>query len=214
MAYFGLPIQKPFTDFPLGDNELFIGIPHVLMFYVMGTALKRIGMYEYNGEGANPTQIWIVSDSTFPTITILAKTVMIYNGYYTFDFNGKNYYFSTLKNGNKLPAPGGDQVVNPPISQRYKLYRYFTHLNYGDINLNNYTGVVLGWSSSDISGNYGNDVVIVTMYTANGDLILTSPPVPNGTPLPIENFSFLPSGSYYFKYYFTSLHKWKYYCNY
>ena len=92
MAYWGVPTQGPFTDFPLGENELFIGIPFVLMFYVMGNNFKRIAMYKYQPNDADPTQIWSVSED-FQTITILAKTVMMYNnnGIYTID--SKKIYF-------------------------------------------------------------------------------------------------------------------------
>ena len=207
MAYFGTPTQTPFTDFPLGDNELFIGIPFVLGFYVSGTSLKQIGMYEFI-ENQNQPRVWYVNDPTFPTLTIIAKTVMIYNNYYTFTTDEKIYYFSTLNDGNILPLPS-NPTVNPSASQKYKIYRYFTDLKYGNINLNNYTDVELGWSSSDIDGgqtisSYGNDTVIVSMYTSAGVLKLTSSMVTNGTTLPIQTFSTLPSGTYYFNYDFTS----------
>ena len=207
MSFFGTPTQTPFTDFPLGDNELFIGIPFVLGFYVNGTLLKQIGMYEYS-EGETQPRVWYVNDPTFPTLTIIAKTVMIYNNYYTFTTDEKIYYFSTLNNGIRTPPPFNARI-NPSASEKYKIYRYFTDLKYRNINLNNYTAVELGWSSSDIGGgqtisNYGNDKVIVSMYTSTNVLKLTSSMVTNGTTLPIQTFSTLPSGSYYFKYDFTS----------
>ena len=214
MTYWGLPTQQPFTDFPLGENELFIGIPFVLAFEVNGTKLKQIGMYEYkpdeSGNDVPPIRVWSVSDPTFPTLTTIAKTVMIYNDYYTFLTNIQRYYFSTIPNGNEFPTYNSNyNIVNPPNNLRYKIYRYFTDLKYRNINLNNYTTVELGWSSSDINGgqtisNYGNDKVIVSMYTSTNVFKLTSSMVTNGTTLPIQTFSTLPSGSYYFKYDFTS----------
>jgi hypothetical protein len=205
MAYWGVPTQGPFTEFQLGENELFIGIPFVLMFYVMGNNFKRIGMYKYLPNGADPTQIWSVSDNTFQTITILAKTVMMYNnnGIYTIDSN--KIYFSTIPNGNRLPTVGSNYtILNPPVELRYQMYRYFTDLNHSDVNLNNDTTVTLGWSSTDISGSYGNDPSIVRMYKQDGTLQFGPLPITNGTAIPISILSTIPSGIYYYTYDFTS----------
>jgi hypothetical protein len=205
MAYWGLPTQQPFTDFPLGENELFIGIPFVLMFYVMGNSFKRIAMYKYQPDGADPTQIWNVSDNTFPTITILAKTVMMYNnnGIYTIDSN--KIYFSTIPNGNRFPTVGGNYtILNPPDSLRYQMYRYFTDLNHADVNLNTSTVVTLGWSSTDISGSYGNDIAKVRMYKEDGTLQVNTTTITNQSTIPIIVLSTIPSGIYYYTYDFTS----------
>jgi len=219
MAYWGVPTQGPFTEFPLGENELFIGIPFVLMFYVMGNNFKRIGMYKYLPDGANPTQIWSVSDNTFQTITILAKTVMMYNnnGIYTIDSN--KIYFSTIPNGNRFPTTGSNYtIVNPPVELRYQMYRYFTYLKHDDVNLNVTPSFLLGWGSSDLdglTGTYGADVAMVSMYHENGTQQGEAFPVtynytfddsivvPDTNPK-VKVISTIPSGRYYYTYDFTS----------
>jgi hypothetical protein len=147
-----------------------------------------------------------------------------------FQYNRQLYYFSTLDNGTTLyyekkfdfgippfavsytiPAI----ITTPDSNHTYNVYRYFTYLNYGDVNLNITPSFLLGWGSSDISGDYGADIALLSMYKENGTQQGTTFPVtynykfddtiivPDTDP-EIKAISTIPSGRYYYVYDFVS----------
>lgn len=107
----------------------------------------------------------------------------------------------------------------PDSNHTYNVYRYFTSLKYGDVNLNTNPSFVLGWSSSDISGDYGADVALLSMYHENGTKLGPSLPVtynktidstttipdPSNPSSTIKLLSTIPSGKYYYIYDFVSI---------
>ena len=109
-------------------------------------------------------------------------------------------------------------TVNPDNAHTYNVYRYFTYLNYGDVNLNTTPSFILGWGSSDlagISGNYGDDTALLSMYKEDNTQQGSTLPVkynytfddtiivPDTNP-EIKAISTIPSGRYYYVYDFVS----------
>jgi len=105
-------------------------------------------------------------------------------------------------------------TVNPDNSHRYNVFRYFTYLNYGNVNLNTNPSFLLGWGSSDlagITGDYGADVALLSMYKENNTQQGTTIPVTYNYPVDsnrlisgIRLISIIPSGRYYYVYDFVS----------
>ena len=105
-------------------------------------------------------------------------------------------------------------TVNPDNAHTYNVFRYFTDLKYGNVNLNTNPSFILGWSSSDLAGipgDYGADIALVSMYKENGPQQGSTLPVTyndtvdstriiSGVPL----ISTIPSGRYYYIYDFVS----------
>ena len=234
MAYFGKVIQKKITKLTLGNNDLVIGFPMVVLFSVPNGAYQdpnvndpQIGLY---GRPPDESRKFVVKDSSFPIGTFIGKIIVMYgNCGFSFLIGNQIYYFSSLQNGNEFwstvdppfgPSYRVKTIVNPPTLSKYNMYRYFTYLNYSDINLNNYTNVLIAWSSDDFpGGDYGDDPVTLSMYTESGDIVtvtkvilipyqeisITSAVLTNNTELPSITFKNIPSGRYYFKYDFISL---------
>ncbi len=119
------------------------------------------------------------------------------------------------------PIPGFPSIsgitVNPDNANIYNVYRYFTDLKYGDVNLNTATkSFILGWSSSDlagITGDYGADLALLSMYQESGIQqgntlpVIYNYTVNSNTMIPgtnIKLISTIPSGRYYYIYDFVS----------
>ena len=112
-----------------------------------------------------------------------------------------------------FPSISGITVL-PDNAHRYNVFRYFTDLKYGDVNLNTNPSFILGWSSSDLAGipgHYGADIALVSMYKENGpqqgstlpvtyNYTVDSTRIISGVPL----ISTIPSGRYYYIYDFVS----------
>lgn len=153
------------------------------------------------------------------------KGVMMYTNHGYFQYGTQLFYFSTLDNGTTLyysknfifydiPAI----YVNPDNAHIYNVYRYFTYLKHDDVNLNVTPYFLLGWGSSDLNGltgNYGADLALVSMYKENGTQQGVAFPVtynytfddtlivPDTNP-PIKVISTIPSGRYYYTYDFAT----------
>ena len=225
-VYFGTVYQidtpedvPPITNFRLPNGEkptnaFFTGIPLVVAFGANRNG--KIGLYETDPED----EIQYFVQNT----TLTRAGFQIYTNFLP-DTDRK--YFSTINDGNVLdpgennpfPIPDIPAVLAPvPASSRYYTYRYFTQLNQDDVNLNNSTAVTLGWSSSDISGSYGNDISTVRIYkflyemynpfnltfTKFGTLIAGPFDITNNTTIPTDLFSTIPSDIYYYTYDFVT----------
>ena len=206
----------PITNFRLSDgtkptNVFFTGIPLVVTFVLNYSG--RIGLYEED------------NDTKFVNNT--TNTISGIQMYTNYLFNSNKFYFSTFRDGN-LILPGIPFVRDPeyltiPQSYRYNVYRYFTSLKHDNVNLNTSTVVTLGWSSSDISGTYGNDIATVSLYRFDyeiqdptvppdpqpptrkfGTLIGTSFDITNNATIPTATLSTIPSGTYYYTYDFVT----------
>ena len=100
----------------------------------------------------------------------------------------------------------------PDNAHKYNVYRYFTALKYGNVDLNVTPSFVLGWSSSDITGDYGADVASVSMYKENGPQqgitfdVTYDYTFDSTIELPgnIKAISTIPSGRYYYTYDFVT----------
>jgi len=154
------------------------------------------------------------------------KGVMMYTNHGYFQYNTQLYYFSTLDNGTtlyyalelKLPFWPYSTIYNipaiyesPDSKHTYNVYRYFTYLKHDDVNLNITPSFLLGWGSSDISGDYGADVALLTMYKSNGTQQGSTFPVTynytvdsNRIISGIRIISTIPSGIYYYTYDFAT----------
>jgi len=198
--YFGTVYQidmptgiPPLTNFRLPDgtkptNAFFTGIPSLVNFIVNQN---------------NTTGFFKAEDNT-AYIYRSSRDIGIF-GYkiytnFSEDFTDKKY-FSTLRNGNILSGIS----ITVPDEVKYNTYRYFTSLNNANVNLNNSTVVTLGWSSSDISGSYGNDIATIRMYKSDGTLQAGPFNIFNNTNISTALFSTIPSGMYYYTYDFVTL---------
>lgn len=221
--YFGLITQKPFTKLTISDNDMVIGIPFVVTFKIYPGIYDdqdnprdpndlRFGLYKKN-EDLDPPVINITDGLSFGNFITKCFSIYKNNGFLT--LNQQSYYFSTLTDGYIKftiftdPILGTKTTIrsenNPTDLVTYSARRYFTSLNSQNIDLNNYTNVLITWSSTDFpGGNYGNDPVRLSMFTDTGTLILSKDLVYN-TSLPSVSFQRLPSGYYYFKYDFMTL---------
>jgi hypothetical protein len=194
---------------------------------------KKIGLWGSDGtEDINfqkEDETFPESTKTPPVTNYITKAVMMYTNHGYFQFGKQLYYFSTLDNGTTLyygadivyrlpPFPPvtlytiPDLKENPGNDQKYNVYRYFTDLKYGDVNLNITPSFLLGWSSSDITGDYGEDEASLTMYKENGIQQGVTIPVTYNYPIDstttiddIKVISTIPSGRYYYVYDFVSV---------
>ena len=192
---------------------------------------KKIGLYGTDDSKDNTFQ---KTDNSFPESkegeppNKITKGVMMFTSHGFFQYGKQLYYFSTLDDGNTLyygkefdfgippfsvsyTIPG--ITVNPDNDHIYNVYRYFTDLKYGDVNLNTNPSFILGWSSSDITGDYGADIALLSMYKESGtqqgqtlpvtynQTINSSTLIPDTT---IKLISTIPSGKYYYIYDFVS----------
>jgi len=215
--YFGRITQTPFTNLNIDTTTMLTGIPFAVTFYISDGVYPDIDVNEpqiclYKTKN---DRLIFIEDNTFPISELISKTFVIYTqNDLSFTYNLKDYYFSTLNNGNKVyyeitppfqPTVRRFRIVSPSEDAQYKVYRYFTSLNYQNINLNNYTPVVINWSSVDFpGGNYSGDPVTLSMYSESGALVVSSIVVTYNTSLPNITFTNIPSGNYFFKYDFMS----------
>ena len=191
---------------------------------------KKIGLYGTDGSKDTTFQ---KTDNSFPESkegeppNIITKGVMMYTSHGFFQYGTQLYYFSTLDNGTTLYYEKTFTIGFPPFAvtytlpaifvtpdnaHKYNVYRYFTYLNYGDVNLNITPSFLLGWGSSDITGDYGADVALLSMYKENDNTqqgstlpvtynyTVDSSLLISGVPL----ISTIPSGRYYYVYDFVS----------
>jgi len=229
-GYFGTVYQintpsgvPPITNFRLPDgtkptNVFFTGIPLVVNF--VSNLHGKIGLYKTD---PNDEIKYFVESTTLTTAGI-----QIYTNFLP---NTDRKYFSTINDGNVVspaqdnPFPFPDipaVLATVPDSNRYYTYRYFTQLNANNVNLNTSTDVTLGWSSSDISGNYGDDIATVRIFkydimvpsfktitpglapvvtfTKQGTLIAGPFDITNNTIIPTALFSTIPSDTYFITY--------------
>ena len=212
-----LPTVQPITNFRLTDGRTptdicFAGIPFIVKFLLNGNA--RIGLYDISN---NQQFTQNGTEETVATILINTDTDFLYSikeGEVVLTFDTVKYYFSTLRDGNKFNG----LIAIPPDEKIYNIYRYFTQLKQDNVNLNTSTIVTLGWSSTDISGTYGNDIATVRIFKDNGTRLVLGVRIPNpGTlqagPFNITNnqtiptalFSTIQSGTYYYTYDFNTL---------
>jgi len=172
-----------------------------------------------------------ITDDELATLKkyINIKGVMMYTNHGYFQYETQLFYFSTLDNGTTLYYGKTFDFgifsytisginVNPDNPHIYNVYRYFTYLKHDDVNLNTTPSFLLGWGSSDLdglTGNYGADVAMVSMYHENGKQQGVSFPVTYnykfddtlivpGTDPKVKVISTIPSGRYYYTYDFAS----------
>ena len=188
---------------------------------------KKIVLYGTDDSKDNTFQ---KPDNSFPESkegeppNIITKGVMMFTSHGFFQYGKQLYYFSTLDDGTTLyyektfsfgliPYTIPGITANPDNDHIYNVYRYFTDLKYGDVDLNTDPSFILGWSSSDITGDYGADKALVSMYRENGTQQGQTLPVTynqtinSSTLIPDTNIaliSAIPSGRYYYVYDFVS----------
>ena len=185
------------TNFRLSDgttptNAFFTGIPLLVNF--IANQNNSVGLFK---DGDNKKYLYQSSGDTgifgFQIYTNFSE-----------DYTDKKY-FSTLRDGNEFKTPLGNYVtITVPASKQNNTYRYFTQLNADNVNLNTSTVVTLGWSSSDISGTYGNDIATIRIFKQNGTLQAGPFNITNNTTISTDSFSTIPSGTYYYNYDFVT----------
>ena len=202
-VYFGdvyqidMPTGVPaLTNFRLSDgtkptNAFFTGIPLLVNFFANQN--NSVGFFK---DGDNKKYLYRSSSDTG------IFGFQIYTNF-SVDYTDKKY-FSTLRDGNEYKVGGVYVNVTVPASNLYNTYRYFTSLKQDNVNLNTSTVVTLGWSSSDISGTYGNDTALVRMYKSDSTLQSGPLSITNNTAIPTSLLSTIPSGTYYYNYDFVT----------